>query len=222
MEKLWIAYGRGKDFSWIPIHELCLSLGPRAKALTFFHAFTGCDRVSAFRGKGQKSAWQAWNVFEEATEVFRKLTTMPESISEDDKLAVEQFVVVLYDQSSTAKQVNEARLDMFARKQKAYEMIPPSQSTLQEHIKRAAYQAGHVWGQTLICEPIIPAPAEWGWRKDNLQIWQLHWTSLPAIAASCQELANCGCKRCSCSGNCKSFKSGLTCSALCSCTCQID
>ena len=50
---------------------------------------------------------------------------MPESISEDDKLAVEQFVVVLYDRSSTAKQVNEARLDMFARKQKAYEMIPP-------------------------------------------------------------------------------------------------
>ena len=31
--------------------------------------------------------------FEEATEVFRKLSTMPESISEDDKLAVEQFVV---------------------------------------------------------------------------------------------------------------------------------
>ena len=217
IEKLWIAFGRGKDFRWIPIHELCLSLGPRAKAFTFFHAFTGCDTVSAFRGNGKKSALQAWNIFEEATEVFRKLSTMPESISEDDKLAVEQLVVVLHDRSSTAKHINEDRLDMFARKQKAYEMIPPSQSALQEHIKRAAYQAGHVWGQTLICEPIIPAPAEWGWRKDDLQIWQPHWTSLPAIAACCQALAKCGC-----SGNCKCLKSGLTCSALCSCTCQID
>ena len=115
-----------------------MSLGPRAQALTFFHAFTGCDTISAFRGKGKKSAWQAWNVFEEATEVFRKLSTMPESISEDDKLAVEQFVVVLYDRSSNAKQVNEVRQDMFARNQKAYETIPPSQSALQEHIKRAA------------------------------------------------------------------------------------
>ena len=53
IEKLWIAFGRGKDFRWIPIHELCLSLGPRAKALTFVHAFTGCDTVSAFRGKGK-------------------------------------------------------------------------------------------------------------------------------------------------------------------------
>ena len=75
---------------------------------------------------------------------------MPESLSEDYKLVLEQFVVILYDRSSTEKQVNEARLDMFARKQKSYEMIPPSQSALIEHTKRAAYQAGHIWGQTLI------------------------------------------------------------------------
>jgi hypothetical protein len=30
------------------------SLGPRSKALPFFHAFTGCDTVSAFVGKGQR------------------------------------------------------------------------------------------------------------------------------------------------------------------------
>ena len=56
------------------------------------------------------------SVFEEATEVFRGLSYMPESISEDDTFALEQFVVVLYDRSNTEKQVNEARLDMFARK----------------------------------------------------------------------------------------------------------
>ena len=78
IEKLWIAFGKEKDFRWNPIHEVCLSLGPRGKALPFFHAFTGCDTVSAFRGKGKKSAWQAWSVFEEATEVFRGLSYMPE------------------------------------------------------------------------------------------------------------------------------------------------
>ena len=85
VENRWIAFGRGKSFRWVPIHEISLSLGPRARALTFFHSFTGCDTVSAFRGKGRKSAWQAWNVFEEATEVFRRLSSMPETISDDDK-----------------------------------------------------------------------------------------------------------------------------------------
>ena len=72
VEYLWIAFSRGKSFRRVPIHEISLSLGPRAKALTFFHSFTGCDTVSAFRGKVKKSAWQVWSVFEEATEVFRK------------------------------------------------------------------------------------------------------------------------------------------------------
>ena len=154
--------------------------------------------------------------------MFRGLSYMPESISEGHMLALEQLVVVLYDQSSTEKQVNEARLDMFAWKQKSYEMIPPSQSALLEHIKRAAYQAGHVWDQTLIREPVIPTPAEWGWRKDGLDIWKPLWTTLPAIAACCQELTKCGCKKRNCSGNYKCFKLGLTCSALRGCTCQTD
>ena len=126
------------------IHEISSSLGPRAKALTFFHSVTGCDTVSAFHGKGKKSAWQVWNVFEEATEVFRKLGNLPATISDDDKQILEQFVVILYDQSSAVKRVNEARLDLFAHRQESYEMIPPTESALIEHTKRAVYQAGHV------------------------------------------------------------------------------
>ena len=167
VENLWIAFSRGKSFRWVPIHEISLSLGPRAKALTFFHSFTGCDTVSAFRGKGKKSAWQAWNVFEEATEVFRKLGNLPETISDDDIQILEQYVVILYDRSSAVKNVNEARLDLFAHRQKSYEMIPPTVSALIEHAKRAVYQAGHVWGQSLILEPALPSPKQWGWKEDD-------------------------------------------------------
>ena len=221
VENLWIAFSRGKSFRWVPIHEISLSLGPRAKALTFFHSFTGCDTVSAFHGKGKKSAWQAWNVFEEATEVFRKLGNLPETISDDDIQILEQFVVILYDRSSAVKNVNEARLDLFAHRQKSYEMIPPTGSALIEHTKRAVYQAGHVWGQSLILEPALPSLKQWGWKEDDHN-WQPNWKSLPTVAASCQELAKCGCKKRSCSGNCKCFKSGLACTALCNCTCQIE
>lgn len=64
VDALWVTFGKGKDLQWIPIHDIVRSLGPRSKALPFFHAFTGCDTMSAFVGKGKKTAWQAWNVFE--------------------------------------------------------------------------------------------------------------------------------------------------------------
>ena len=38
--------------------------------------------------------------------------------------------------------VDEARLDMFARKQRPYEAIPATQAALLQHAKHAAYEAG--------------------------------------------------------------------------------
>jgi hypothetical protein len=57
IDKLWIAFGEGKDLRWIPIHEISNALGPRALGLPFFHAFTGCDTVSTFHGKGKRTSW---------------------------------------------------------------------------------------------------------------------------------------------------------------------
>jgi hypothetical protein len=59
----------------LKLNDIVRSLGPRSKALPFVHAFTGCDSVSAFVGKGKKTVWQAWNVFENATEVFNCLSS---------------------------------------------------------------------------------------------------------------------------------------------------
>ena len=57
VEKQWIDFGQGQNLKWIPIHDISHSIGPeKSKGLLFFHAFTGCD-VSAFHGKGKKSAW---------------------------------------------------------------------------------------------------------------------------------------------------------------------
>jgi hypothetical protein len=41
MDHLWMTFGKGKDLRWIPIHDIVRSLGPRSKAVPFFHAFTG-------------------------------------------------------------------------------------------------------------------------------------------------------------------------------------
>lgn len=59
VDELWTTFGKGKNMQWIPISDIVGSLGPRSKALSFFHAFTSCNIVSALVQKGKIGAWQA-------------------------------------------------------------------------------------------------------------------------------------------------------------------
>ena len=57
LQKLWIAFGQDRNMRWTPAHELYRSIGSeKGRGIALCHAFTGCDVVSAFRGKGKKSA----------------------------------------------------------------------------------------------------------------------------------------------------------------------
>ena len=116
LQMLWLEFG--KDSRWMPIHLMAANLGLiKARGLPFFHAFTGCDVVSAIRGKGKKTAWKIWDMYPEITPIFTKLSTFPVVIDEDDMKAIEKFVVLLYDKNSSHENVNECRFDLFARKQ---------------------------------------------------------------------------------------------------------
>ena len=54
LEKMWLAFGQGNDTRFIPVHDVISTLGPdKSKGLSFFHAFTGGDIVSAFRHKAK-------------------------------------------------------------------------------------------------------------------------------------------------------------------------
>ncbi|KAK3867204.1 hypothetical protein Pcinc_027321 [Petrolisthes cinctipes] len=55
MDELWIAFGTGKNYRYIPAHEIAASLGPqKARALPVFYAMTGFDthmkRSAVFQG----------------------------------------------------------------------------------------------------------------------------------------------------------------------------
>ena len=148
VETLWTAFGHGVGMKWIPIHELLTAIGPeRANGIMYFHAFTGCDVVSACRGKGKKSAWQTWDIFDEVAETFSKLSHFPTEVTDTDLKTLERCVGLIYYRSNAATGVDEARLHMFARKQRQYDSILPTQTALRENAKRAAYQAGVIWGQ---------------------------------------------------------------------------
>ena len=67
--------------------------------LPVFHALTGCDTVSAFSGRGKKTAWNTWEVIPEVTEAFEDLLLMQQDMSEATLALLERFVVLLYDRT---------------------------------------------------------------------------------------------------------------------------
>ncbi|KAK3749394.1 hypothetical protein QZH41_004867 [Actinostola sp. cb2023] len=76
--ELWVAFGTGVHFRCIAAHEIARRLNPQvSSALPVFHAFTGCDTVSCFNGKGKKTAMETWNSYPDATASLLALANTP-------------------------------------------------------------------------------------------------------------------------------------------------
>ena len=168
-------------------------LGPqRCIALPFVHAFSGCDTVS-----------------DEVTPAFCALAARPDPNSIDEHLQLlERFVVLVYDCTCTDIRVNEARKHLFSQKGRSMNHLPPTQGALVEHVKREAYQAGHIWAQMLVAVPKLPYPSEWGWEQNTNGGWEVQWTELPQASQACYELIRCSCKK-GCRSRCKCVKAAL-------------
>ena len=151
VDEIWIPFGTGKHFRYLPVHSIAEQLGPqRSKALPMFHSITGSDTVSFFSGRGKTSAWDVWNVFPQITDTFSMLASVPEEIPEQAMALIERFLVLLCNRTSSQTTVNEARQELFSKGNRTLENIPPTQGALLQHTRRAVYQAGHIWGNALV------------------------------------------------------------------------
>ena len=95
-----------------------------------FHALTGSDTTSQFLRHGKKAAWNTWNTYQEATEVFvipADNPFMPVDESSELFQHVERFVCLLYEPSTDQNSVNDQRRELFSKKGKSMESLPPSQ-----------------------------------------------------------------------------------------------
>ena len=76
-DEMWIAFSTGKNFHFIPIHKIVSLPTPKTcSSLLAYHAFTGCDTVSSFDGRGKKTAWETWKVFPEVSVAFLEMTNI--------------------------------------------------------------------------------------------------------------------------------------------------
>ena len=94
--------------------------------------------------------------------------------------------------------------------------IPPTKAALEQHVRGAVFQGGHIWGKAINPHPALPSPTAWGWRKMDDGLYQPLRSTLPEAAKSCQELVSCGCKKV-CQKRCRCNQATLPYTGLCSC-----
>ena len=188
LNELWINFGSGQNQSFFPVHAICNSLGAeKSKGLLFFHAFTACDQTSFFANCRNKSAWSTWRNFDEVTETSVKLSSSPTIKAVMDAMPVlERFVVLMYDRTSNCLDGNSCRRDLFVKKERAMEALPPTFAALLQHSFCAAYQAGHVWRLSLDQQQQLPFPEDWGWKllEKHIFLTELTLGKLPLQSRS--------------------------------------
>ena len=150
--------------------------------------------------------------------MFQKLSQSPETVDPHDFAIIEIFTVLAYDRSSSETSVDAGRRHLFAQKNRPYDSIRPTRAALFQHVQRSVYQAGFIWGQSLVPYMELPSPEDWGWRSGEDGNWVIHWSNNGPIAEVCKELKKCGCKT-ECSRRCSCKSSGLPCTSLCTCQC---
>lgn len=112
LSELWIAFGCGKNFRYIPVHTIAQHLGDaRSGGLPVFHSITGCDTASSFYGKGKKTAWTIWQQNPDVTWAFKALPAAPGTVTDSMFSAMQAFVIQMYDLQGS--DVDAARLDGF-------------------------------------------------------------------------------------------------------------
>jgi len=133
-----------------------------------------------------KSAWEAWKSFPDATETFIELSAEPVEV-ESFFPVLHRFVVLLYDRSSSKTTDNALRKHLFTKKGRPIEGLPPTETALLQHVKRAALQSGYYWHQCVSAQQTLPSPSNWGWVADSSCHWKPLWTTLPDVAKRCPE-----------------------------------
>ena len=187
--------------------ELC-------RCLPGLRAFTGCDSVSAFSGKGKLSALRLTKRHAKFRELFQVLGTEWE-VSDELFTSLQEFTCFMYSSNPGTTDVNDLRYRLFCAKKGDLDssQLPPCVDTLRKHCERANYQVA-IWRRSLQRCPQIPSPVGHGWSLEEGRL-MVNWMSGEPAPMAVLELLSCQCKRRYQLPNCSCLSNGLQCTALC-------
>ena len=206
--------GTGIDNRIINITEVGMKLGrEKCQGILGLHIFTGCDSVSAFKGKGKIKPLGLMLESDTFCSAFMALGCTWE-VSDDILPAIEKFVCTLYGQKDSPC-VNVARYNLFRLTCKSDQALPPNQDCLKHHLNRANYQTA-IHRRCLEQYIHAPSPVGHGWKMENGQLSYKWMSDSPAPPAVLKNV-HCRCRKGGCKGACSCAKGGLPCTELCQC-----
>lgn len=94
------------------------------------------------------------------------------------KNTIPWFVVLICSRASQCLEINKARKKFFARCNNV-ERIPHTYDAQEKRVRRATYQEGFFWSNTLQKQQELLSPCDWGWIKDDSRIFVPHWINVP-------------------------------------------
>jgi len=183
----------------IDVKQTAESLGSDVcEASVGMHAYTGCDSVSAFGGKGKGSTLKT---IKTGGTVRRAFCELGQSWEVTDELfqKLESFTCRLYAPRETVSDVSELRYRVFCAKNGDVEshQLPPCKDGLRKHAMRANYQTA-LWRRCLMNNPECPEPTDSGWVVecvDGKDVLTVNWMTVALAPSGVLELLACVCKK---------------------------
>ncbi|XP_070559991.1 uncharacterized protein [Ptychodera flava] len=204
----------GRNGRILHVNRIADGLGEKAaQALVGIHVFSGCDTVSAFRGKSKKKLVKIMLSEESHIATFHQLG-MEWEITDQLLQRIERFVCQVYDQNQ-GNNINDARYSCF-RLGMNDNSLPPNKDSLVQHTKRANCQAS-VHRRCLLQTVDAPNPHGHGWLCSDTTL-TIQWMTLPPAPDSVMKLIKCKCQKSSCeTSRCSCKSASLLCTELCEC-----
>ena len=202
----------------VSIRRPCEKLGHRVcQVLPSLHALKGCDTVRSFVGKGEKKALQPVKDDQIARETVQILgETIP--LGEHDIIKLEKEVFKLYNQHQ-CDHVDELNCKIFCKgKNVQSHQLPPTRASVENHLKRANYQA-YIWKCALDPQSPDTGPENQGWQLRAGQL-EIVWTVLAPVPEAVMELVCCGCHGTCLTRRCSCVSDGLPCTEAGPCSDQ--
>ena len=194
------------------MNSIGASLGEsQSKALPVFHALSGWDTNSAFNGKGKKSVWQPWQIYDDLTETFVSLVSNPFqllNLYDEHFQKLERLTVILYDKKVLWAVSMRQEGNCFVRRIEQWTNCHPPRmcySNLSEAGIRTTSAQTHIG-------LVFPSPRDLHRPRYQSHGYQF-WMTIPQDSRSCTELIKCSCK-----GDCSNYTCGKAnpdCSPLC-------
>ena len=185
------------------------------RCLLAYHALSGCDTTSCFKGKGKT---KALNILQNNSDSLQPLSKLGDTFPPTGEVidCCEKYICQLYEPNGEESDINLLRFRLFCSKGLENDKLPPCKDSLMMHIKRANYQCA-LWKQATEKYPCIPSPTENGWVKESNGLKPVFMTQ-EAVPKHLVELTVCHCKTSKCAmKKCRCVKNNLKCTSSCSC-----